>query len=120
MSKVGLHDPFEHFQHNLWPKEGLGVKLTTRSWESPRFPCVQVACNKISTRATTLLHTSSQSEVCIESYAPSKSRESQLWEFQDSHLGVLKQNAIWMPVPWPCIKYTIKGMVVASPKSGPW
>jgi hypothetical protein len=27
MSKMGLHDPFGHFKHKLWPKEGLGVKL---------------------------------------------------------------------------------------------
>jgi hypothetical protein len=25
MSKVGSHDPFEHFKHKLWPKEGLGI-----------------------------------------------------------------------------------------------
>jgi hypothetical protein len=47
MYKMGLHDPFGHFKHKLWPKEGLGVPIwlaTTKSWESPRFPCVQVAC----------------------------------------------------------------------------
>jgi hypothetical protein len=27
MSKMGLHCPFEHFKHKLWPKEKLGVKL---------------------------------------------------------------------------------------------
>jgi hypothetical protein len=27
MSKMGLHDPFGHFKHKLWPKERLGVKL---------------------------------------------------------------------------------------------
>jgi hypothetical protein len=32
----------------------------------------------------------------------------------------LGQNVIWMRVPWPSTKYTIKGKVVASPKSGPW
>jgi hypothetical protein len=25
--EMGLHDPFEHLKHKLWPKEGLGVKL---------------------------------------------------------------------------------------------
>jgi hypothetical protein len=49
MSKMGLHDPFEHLKHKLWPKERSGVKLTiwfptTKSRESLRFPCVQVAC----------------------------------------------------------------------------
>jgi hypothetical protein len=48
MSKVGSHDPFRHFKHKLWSKEGLGVKLaiwlpTIKSKESAWFPCVQVA-----------------------------------------------------------------------------
>jgi hypothetical protein len=34
--------------------------------------------------------------------------------------GVLGQNAIWMLNLWPGTKYTIKGKVLASPKSGPW
>jgi hypothetical protein len=46
--------------------------------------------------------------------------ESQLWEFRDSHLGVLGQNVIWVLVPWPSTKYTIRGKVVASPKSRSW
>ncbi len=25
MSKMGFHDPFGHFKHKLWPKEGSGV-----------------------------------------------------------------------------------------------
>jgi hypothetical protein len=50
MSKMGLHDPFEHFKHKLWPEEGIGVKLaiwlpTIKSQESPQFPCVQVTCH---------------------------------------------------------------------------
>ncbi len=73
---------------------------------------------KIPTRATMLLQTSFQSEVCTQSYEPPKLRESQLWEFWDSPLGVLGQNAIWMLVPWPATKYTIRGKVVASPKFG--
>jgi len=27
MSEMGLHDPFGHLKHKLWPKEGPGVKL---------------------------------------------------------------------------------------------
>jgi len=50
MSKVGSHNPFGHFKHKLWPKEGLKVKMpiwfpTTKNWKSPQFPCVQVACH---------------------------------------------------------------------------
>ncbi len=45
---------------------------------------------------------------------------TQFWEFQDSHLGVLGQNDIWVLVPWLGIEYTIRGKVVVSPKSKPW
>jgi hypothetical protein len=27
MSEMGLHDPFVHLKHKLWPKEGPGVEL---------------------------------------------------------------------------------------------
>jgi hypothetical protein len=75
---------------------------------------------KLLMRVTTFLETSSESKVYTQSYGPPKSQESQLWEFQDSHLGVPKQNDIWVLVLWPSTKYTIKGKVVVSPKSGPW
>jgi len=38
----------------------------------------------------------------------------------DSHLGVPKQNDIWVLVPWPGTKHTIRGKVVASFKFGLW
>ncbi len=59
-------------------------------------------------------------EVCTQSYGSPKSWGSSLWEIQDSHLGVLGQNEIWVLVLWPTIEYTIRGKVVASPKFGPW
>ncbi len=27
MSEMGLHDPFGHLKHNLWPKEKAGIEL---------------------------------------------------------------------------------------------
>jgi hypothetical protein len=44
---------------------------------------------KLSTTATTLLQTASQSEVCSQSYVAPKSRESWLAQFRASHSGVL-------------------------------
>jgi len=46
---MGSHHPFEHLKHKLWPKERPEVKLaawlwTIKSWESTRFPCVQITC----------------------------------------------------------------------------
>jgi hypothetical protein len=119
---MDLHDPFEHLKHKLWPKEGPGIKLaiwllTTKSRESPRFLGVQVAYDiplKISWQGL---------QLCFRPHlnGPTKSRESKKWEFRDSHLGVPKQNAIWMGGgSWRGIKYTIRGKVVASPKSGLW
>jgi len=72
------------------------------------------------TRATIFLYTSFQSKVCTQNYEPPKWQESQLWEFRDSNLGVLGQNDIWVLVPWPGTKNTIRGKVMVSPKFGPW
>jgi hypothetical protein len=55
---------------------------------------------------------------CTQSYGPPKSWESQLWEFRDSHLGIPRQNDIWVLVMWPGTKYAIRGKVVASPSPG--
>jgi hypothetical protein len=125
MSKMGSHDPFEFLKHKLWPNEGSGVKLliwiwllTTKSRESPWFPCVKVTCHL--TRATTLFQTSLQSEVFTQSYKPPKLRESQFQEFWDSHLGVSGQNDIWVLAPWLGTENTIRGKVVVSSKSGLW
>jgi hypothetical protein len=43
---------------------------------------------KLSTRATTLLHTTLRSEVCSQSYGVPKLQECPLARFQDSHTGV--------------------------------
>ncbi len=59
---------------------------------------VKHTVGKFSTRLTTLLETSLQSEVCTKSYGAPKSQEYQFWEFWNSHLGVPRQNDIWMLV----------------------
>jgi len=48
---MASHEPFGHLQHKLWSKEGPGIKLAvwfpiTKSWESTRFQCVQVKCDR--------------------------------------------------------------------------
>jgi hypothetical protein len=50
MFKMCSHDPFGHLKHKLRSKEGPEVKLTvwlptTKSQESPRFPCVKMVCD---------------------------------------------------------------------------
>jgi hypothetical protein len=85
---------------------------------SLRAGSMQHIVGKLSTRATTFLKISSQSEVFTQNYGAPKPRKSQLWEFQDSHLGIPGQNAIWMWASWRGTKYTIRGKVMASPKFG--
>ncbi len=75
---------------------------------------------KISTMATTLLQTSSQSDVYTQSYGPLKSQKSQFKEFWDSNLGVLGQNDIWVLSSLLGTQNNIRGKVMASSKFGPW
>jgi hypothetical protein len=125
---MGLHHPFGHLKHKLWPKKGPRVKLTiwlptTKSQKIDpiflRTSGVRHTVKIFSTRVTTLLQTSSPSEVCTWSYGLPKLQESQPWQFRDSHLGVPRQKAIWMWAPWAATEYIIRGKVVASPKSRP-
>jgi hypothetical protein len=129
MSKMALHEPFGHLQHNLWSKERLGVKLTiwlptTKSHESTWFRCVQVKCD------TPLESSQGELQVWLRPHPdPSSGREvmnaqnpgspnrdnfkTPLWESWE-------KKAIWMQVRQRATKNTIWGKVVASPESGPW
>jgi hypothetical protein len=118
---MGLYDPFEHLKHKLWWKEGRGVKLvvwlpTTKSWKSPRFPCVQVVCNiplKSSWQELQIffrLHFNWRSTNKI--MGPKVARVPTLGISGDPG-----QNDIWVLVPWPSTKYTIRGKAVTSPPS---
>jgi len=80
----------------------------------------QHTIRKLSTRATSLLQTSSQSKVWAKIYELTKSWESKPGQFRDSSLRVPGQKAIWMWVPWSNVEDTIWGKVVTSPESGSW
>ncbi len=62
MFKMGLHDPFGHLKHKLWPKEASRIAPI-----SLHVGCVLYIVGNLSTRATTLLQTSFQSEVFTQS-----------------------------------------------------
>jgi len=81
---------------------------------------VRHTVGKLLRRATSLLQTSSQSEVWVGSYELPKSRESQPRQFRDSSLGVPGIKAIWMQVRQSNVENTIWGKVVASPEPKPW
>ncbi len=120
MFKMGLHDPFEYLKHKLW----LNEVPNTKSWESPWFTCMQVACH-ISLESSQwgfkfyfrphLNPKSSQEVMGLQN-----GESSHFGNFGTPNLGVLRQNDIWVQTPWPCINNIIKGKVVASPKFELW
>jgi hypothetical protein len=115
MFKMGLRDSFGHLKYKLWSKERSGARIDPNSLRANNM---RHTIGKHSTRVTTLFQTSLQSKVYTRSYVPLELQKSQLWEFRDSHLGVLGQNAIWM---WPlgrAAENIIRGKVVASPSLG--
>jgi hypothetical protein len=83
-------------------------------------PGMQHDVGKLSLRATSLVQTSSRSEVEARSYEVTKSRESKPGQFRDSTLRVPGKEAIRMPLPWANAKNTIGIMVVAFLELGPW
>jgi len=113
MFKMGSHCSFGHLKHKLWPKEGSGVDPIYLFTDDVRH-----TIRKLSTRATILLEIASWFEVCSQSYEAPKLRESHLGRFQDSHLGVPGQKAIWMWAPWKGAEYTIRGKWWLPPSSG--
>ncbi len=106
------------------PKERSKVKLTiwlstTKSQESPRFPCMQVACNillKRSWRGLQLCFRTHLNHRFTHKVMGPQNRENPNF----GNFRSLRTNYIWVLVLWPGIKYTIRGKVVASPKSEPW
>jgi hypothetical protein len=119
MSKMNSHYPFGHLKHKLWPKERPGVKLaiwllTTKSWESPQFPCVQVACNIFLKNSWWRLQLcfgphfnwrSAHKVMGLQSYGSPNFGNfgTPTWE------GVPRQNDIWVLVSWSGTKYILKG-----------
>jgi hypothetical protein len=122
MSKMGLHDPFGHLKHKLWPKEGSKVNWLFDSrplkvGNRPNFFafkwCATYCWKALDKAYNFALAFISIGGFQAKLWAP-KLQESQLWEW------LPRQNDIWVLVPWPGIKYTIRGKVVASPEFGPW
>jgi hypothetical protein len=62
----------------------------------PDVRCCRHGVGKLLRRATTLVQTSSRSELRAKSYGCPKSRESKPGQFWDSTLGVPGKRVIWM------------------------
>jgi hypothetical protein len=89
--QMGLHNPFGHLQHKLWPKERSGVKLavwlpTTESRESTWFLCVQVTCDRpleSSWRGLQLRFRPHPDRRCTQEVIVSQSCGTPIWESRD-------------------------------------
>jgi hypothetical protein len=126
MSKTRSHDPFGHLKHKLWPKERSGVKLAV--WFRPLKVKNRPDFLMCKWRATYhwkalkkgynfALDLISIGGLHIKLWGP-KVMGIPILGFWDSQIS--RQNTIWMWASWRGTKYTIKGKVVASPKSRPW
>jgi hypothetical protein len=121
MSKMGSNGPLGYLKHKLWPNEGSEVKLpiwfsTIKSRDSPWIP----SCRW---RATYHWKALDKGYNLALDLTLIRGLHIMLWAFEVAGvpiLGVLGQNDIWVLAPWPCIVNTIRGKVVASPKSGLW
>jgi hypothetical protein len=124
--------PFGHLSPKLWAKEGPRVKLavwlpTTKSQESTRARCPIQECDTSLERSRRglqlrfrLCRDSRSGRGVMTSQSLGSPKPGHLVRFRDSNLGVPGKKATWMWVRWSVAEYTIWGMVVASPESGPW
>jgi len=105
----------------------LKVKLVIwfpiiKSWESPIFPCMQVACNiplKCSRQGVQFCfrpHLNWRSGRKV--MGPQSCGNPNYGNFGIPTWESLYQNDIWVLVLWLDTKYTIRGKVVASPSLG--
>jgi hypothetical protein len=51
---------------------------------------------------------------------PQSCESPNLGNFETPNLGIMRQNDIWVLIPWPCTKNIIRGKVVASPEFRLW
>jgi len=129
MSKMNFHDPFEYLKHKLWPKEELRVIMpiwlpTIQSRELPWNMCEQVVCHISLERSWQRLQLRLKPDFnwrfSHKVMALQSSRSPNFESFGIPNLVVPKQNNTWMQPLWLIIENTIRGKVVASPKSELW
>jgi hypothetical protein len=90
-----------------------------------KWGCNTHTVESISTKATTLHKLHLNQKFAHKVMGPLKLWEPQFKEFQDSNLGVLEQNDIWVLASWLSIENIyieniVRGKVVVCPKSRLW
>jgi hypothetical protein len=97
---------------------------TTKSQESTRFTWLQATCHislESSRRGLQLCFRPHRNQRSTKEVLRPQSLDSPGWrDFGTLTQESRERKAIWMQAPWRVTEYTIRGKVVASPKSGPW
>jgi hypothetical protein len=123
---MGSHCSFVHLKHKLWPKEGPGDQFDSRPLNIKNRPFPDVRFESATWRWKALDESYNFAldlvaiELCSREILAFKVPELQPGQFRDSISGVPGKRAIWMQPTPRVAEYTIRGKVVASPKSRPW
>ncbi len=112
MSKMGLHDPFRHLKHKLWPKERPGVKTNFLACRWHATYCWKAFDERCNSALNITLIGGLHTKLCA-----SKVTKVPILRISGLPLGSLGINCHLVLAPWPSTEYTIRGKVVASPKS---
>jgi hypothetical protein len=121
MFKMGSHCSFGHLKCKLWSKEGLARPLKVRNRPdllSYRW-CVTYRWKVLDKSYNSASDLISIGGLFAKLWRP-KIIGIPTWAISGLPFGVLGQKAIWMWVPWVAIEYTIRGKMLASPKSKLW
>jgi hypothetical protein len=125
---MGLHDPFRYSKHKLWPKERLESNWQFDFWplkvkNEPDFLVCKwrvTYCWKAFNKGYNFALDLVLIKGLRKKLLGQKVAGVPTLRISGLPFGIPWQNAIWMWASWRSIEYTIRGKVVASPKSGPW
>jgi hypothetical protein len=127
MSKMGSHDPFGHLKHKLWPK-----KFQKSNWQFDSWPLKVgnrpdfLACRWCATYCWKALDEDYKFSLDLISIRGSHTKLCSPKVTGVPTLGIMRLWEFWDKMPFGCgphgegTKYTIRGKVMASPKSGLW
>jgi hypothetical protein len=118
---MGSHDLFEYLKHNLWLKKWSGVKVSI--WLLPLKVKNHFEICACEWNATYRWKALDKGYNFVSHLISIEGLHKKLWPSEVPRiliLGVSKQNDILIQPPRLIIDNTIRGKVMASPKSGLW
>jgi len=128
MFKMGSHDPFGYLNTNYGQKKG---RESNDQFDSRPLkignPLISLCVGgvphtigKLLMRVTILLQTHINWRFAHKVMSLQSGGSPSFGNFRTPTWESRDKNDIWVLVPWPGTKYTIRGKVMASPKSRLW